>query len=78
MGDEVRLVALFKCKQCGVRLYEQDAHGHLERHGLTDINGNWREYFTKGKKDTADRPGARYKPLYRKSEKPKPRDVTLN
>jgi len=44
-------------------MFEQDGHGHLERHGLTGINGNWKEYFTKGKKDTFARPGSDYTPL---------------
>jgi len=57
------MVSLFRCKQCGVRMFEQDCHGHLERHGLTGINGNWKEYFTKGKKDTFARPGSDYTPL---------------
>jgi len=81
MGDEVCLVALYRCKECGVRLYEQDTKGHLERHGHQGINGNWREFFTRGRKDTANRPGDRYSPIYRKSkksERSKPRDVTLN
>lgn len=77
MGDEVSLVALFKCKECGVRLYEQDTKGHLERHGLEGINGNWREYFTRGRKDQPNKPGDRYAPIYKKPKK-KPAEKSLN
>jgi hypothetical protein len=72
MGDrDVILVPLYRCKQCKVRVFERDAHGHLERHGLTGINGNWREYFTKGRKDTPLKPGGHYKPLYQRSRQRK-------
>ena len=68
MGGEANLVALYRCKQCGVRLFEQDTKGHLERHG-THANGNWREFFVRGKKDTFDKPGGSYTPMYKKTKK---------
>jgi len=67
----VNLVPLYRCKDCGVRLFEKDAKGHLERHGLAGVNGNWRDYFVRGKKDTPEKPGASYKPLYQRSNYPK-------
>jgi hypothetical protein len=76
MGGEANLVALYRCKQCGVRLYEKDTHGHLERHGV-HANGNWREFFTRGRKDTFDKPGGSYAPMYKKSKK-KRVDKSLN
>lgn len=69
MGDQARLVALYRCKQCGVRMFECDTRGHLERHGIESVNGNWRSFFVRGKKDTYDRPGGGYKPLYKKNSK---------
>jgi hypothetical protein len=68
---EVILVALFRCKKCSCRVFEQDVHGHLERHGLTGINGDWRTYFVKGKRDTHSRPGANYSPMYKRSKQTK-------
>ena len=65
----VPLVRLYRCKQCGVRLYERDAKGHLERHGVSGVNGNWREYFVRGKKDTAARPGGSWQPMYKHKKK---------
>jgi hypothetical protein len=50
-------------------MYEQDAKGHLERHGIEGVNGNWRTYFVKGRKEQPGRPGARYSPIYRKTKK---------
>ena len=76
MGDDVKLVCLFKCKQCGVRMYEQDTKGHLERHGLTGVNGNWKTYFARGKKTQHSRPGE-INISYRK-QKAKPTAAALN
>ena len=58
MEVEVKLVRLYKCKTCGVRMFERDTRGHLERHSLSGINGATLSYFTRGKKaDTPSRPG---------------------
>jgi hypothetical protein len=70
-GQEAILVALFRCKKCGCRVFEKDAHGHLERHGLTGVNGNWRTYFAKGKKDQHAQPGGNYTPMYKRSKQAK-------
>lgn len=73
MEDEVKLVCLFKCKQCGVRMYERDTKGHLERHG---IDGDRKTYFARGKKTQHSRPGA-IAISYRK-QKAKPVAAALN
>jgi len=56
------LVALFKCKMCGARLFFRDCKGHLERHGI-HANGDTRTYFVRGKRDTYEHPGGDWKSL---------------
>lgn len=69
MDKVAPLVHLFRCKDCGVRVFEQDAKGHLERHGISGVNGDWRTYFVRGKRDTFKRPGDHYKPMYQRMSK---------
>lgn len=77
---EPNLVSLYRCKKCGIRVFERDAIGHLRRHGYSEEN--WRGRFVKGKKDTSDRPGSRYTPIHcrtkKKGVKPPPADLNLN
>lgn len=70
MGDEVKMVRLYKCKDCGARLFKRDTLGHLERHGLSGTNGNSLSYFVKGKPDTPERPGAAARAGYKQKAKP--------
>lgn len=77
MSDDVVMVRLFKCKQCGVRMYEHDTEGHLKRHGISDANGNWKTYFTRGPKTQTGRPGA-INISYRKQKAANKADVSLN
>lgn len=70
-GHDVTLVPLYRCKQCGCRVFERDASGHLERHGLDRVNGDWRSYYVKGKRDTPVKPGCNYRPLYQRAKQRK-------
>lgn len=68
---KVELVSLFKCRLCQARMFQRDCHGHMERHGIY-VNGDWRDYFVRGKRDTPTRPGAHHKPLYHRKTAPRP------
>ena len=61
MSKEATMVCLYRCRKCGVRLFEKDAPSHTERHGLDARK--WRSFFIRGKRDTWSRPGMHHKPL---------------
>lgn len=52
-------------------MFEKDVKGHLDRHGISGVNGNWRTYFVKGRKDHCPTPGGNYKPLYQRTKQRK-------
>lgn len=61
MKTEPGMVCLFRCKECGARLFEHDAPAHAKRHGF-DAD-KWRPRFVRGKRDTWARPGMNHQPL---------------
>lgn len=71
MGDDatIKLVPLYRCMICKARMFQRDCIGHLERHSAFNngdwqlVDKPWRGYFTRGRKNTPDRPGALWKPL---------------
>lgn len=60
---EIKLVCLFRCRSCGVRVFEADIQGHLERHGIY-ANGDSRSYFSRCRKDTPEKPGHHHQQIY--------------
>lgn len=60
-------VSLFRCRDCNVKVYEQDCPGHLRRHGVdvTKLTATQiLTHFERGPKTTSARPGANFKPMY--------------
>lgn len=56
---------MFRCRHCGVRMFERDCEGHLRRHGLDVLPKDvLRHHFEKGPCDQAARPGDNVKPAY--------------
>ena len=63
LAYEIQLVCLFRCKICGVRVFEHDIQRHLGTHGIY-ANGESRKYFSRGPRDTPEKPGYHHKSLY--------------
>ena len=53
MGD---LVSLYRCRHCGIRMFEERASAHLKTHGIYG-NGSTLSHFERGPRDTSSRPG---------------------
>jgi hypothetical protein len=56
MGE---LVSLYRCKQCGVRMFESHTRTHLRQHtDLGDVSDGYvLLHFERGPKDTSSTPG---------------------
>ena len=63
MPYEIQLVCLYRCKSCGIRVFEEDMQGHLKHHGIY-ANGETRKYFARGARDTPQKPGFHHKQIY--------------
>ena len=63
MSYEIQLVCLYRCRICGVKIFEADVKGHLERHGI-HANGESRTYFTRCRKNTPASPGYHHQQIY--------------
>jgi len=73
MGDNVKLVKLFRCKACGVRMFERDTLGHAKRHGIESTEDHLKQ-FIEGDRGIPDRPGisnAYSRPKKKKKQSPK-------
>ena len=64
---QIEMVALFRCKSCGTRLFWKDCRGHMTRHE-TQTNGDLREYFVRGKQDTPEKPGRAHVSMYQRQK----------
>lgn len=60
---KTELVCLYRCNLCHTRMFERDMRGHLERHSI-HANGDARTYFVRGRRDTPDKPGGNWRPMY--------------
>ncbi len=68
---------MFRCKRCGVRMFERDCAGHLYRHGLQVTPGKVASHFEMGPVTARSRPGDGVKPLYYQHGKKKARPAPV-
>lgn len=67
MSDKpVALEPLFRCKDCGVRMFWRDCLRHTLSHGRDNPNGDLRKYFVKGPAIIPSVPSPRWAPAPRK------------